>query len=250
MYVLARAVISLLFVLSFNSFACDLKVRFENYNDVNANSLVWYGIDVDYAKALLNAANCRYEFVSTPWGRSLSMLESGEIDLVLGVTKTKEREQFAYFIGPQRIETIVLVTTKKTPVEISSIRDLTHLEKPVAVHRGAYYGEEFSQMMRKLGKADRRFITVEDNQTKINLLKKGKIIGFLEEKGSMQYQIMHNPDFHDLQVTSFVIHSTPVYYAFSKKSISKDLYMQLQAGFLSEQHKIQRQAINTKYKIQ
>jgi polar amino acid transport system substrate-binding protein len=231
-------------------FACDIKVRFENYKEANANTLIWYGLDVDYAKALLSAANCSYSFISTPWGRALNMLEDGEIDLVMGVTKTKQREKFAYFIGPQRAETIVLVTKKGAPININSLQDLIRLDKPIAVHRGAYYGEEFTTMMRKLGNADRRFITVEDNQTKINLLKKGKIIGFLEEKGSMQYQIMNNPDFHDLEVTSFVIHSTPVYYAFSKKSISNELYQHLQASFQSVQHQQQWQAINVKYKLQ
>lgn len=44
-----------------------------------------HGLDVDFARALLDEFGCNYRFVSVPWGRALKMLEIGEIDMMLSV---------------------------------------------------------------------------------------------------------------------------------------------------------------------
>jgi len=71
--------------------------------------LSWYGLGVDFAKAFLEEADCSYKFVSLPWGRSIKMLETGEIAMMLSMSPNKQRERFAYFIVPQRNETILFV---------------------------------------------------------------------------------------------------------------------------------------------
>ncbi|CAM4434194.1 MULTISPECIES: substrate-binding periplasmic protein [Pseudoalteromonas] len=223
----------LLALLCQNVFACELVVRFENYaaqSKLN-DDLVWHGMDVDFAKALLDEAGCSYRFVSIPWGRALKLLEEGDIDLILSVTKTPVREQFAYFIGPQRMETIVFAMNSGEPHQLDSLESLFHLSKPIAIQRNAYYGEAFTARLARRTDSETQFIYVPDNQVKLNLLKKGRIAGFLEEKFNILYQSKNNPDFEKFAISSLVINENPVYFAFSKARTSSERLQRLSQAF-------------------
>ncbi|TMN70854.1 transporter substrate-binding domain-containing protein, partial [Pseudoalteromonas maricaloris] len=81
-------------------------------------------------------AGCDYQFINVPWGRALKMLAEGKLDMMLSVTRTSEREQFAYFIGPQRMETIVFAMNRSRPFTVNSLTDLFALPVPVAIQKG------------------------------------------------------------------------------------------------------------------
>lgn len=202
--------------------ACEMTVRFENYAAQSRldEEKGWHGMDVDFAKALLDEAGCSYKFVSIPWGRSLKMLEAGNIDLVLSVTRTQERTEFAYFVGPQRMETIVFAMNAERLFNVDSMDDLFSLPVPVAIQQGAFYGRTFTERHSKRLGDETQFIFVPDNQTKLSLLKHGRIAGFLEEKFNIIFQSTNHPDFMTIKIAPLVVNQSPVYFAFSKKSVS------------------------------
>jgi polar amino acid transport system substrate-binding protein len=37
--------------------------------------MAWHGMDVDFAKALLEQADCKYRFVDMAWGRAIDLLK-------------------------------------------------------------------------------------------------------------------------------------------------------------------------------
>ncbi|RXF03661.1 transporter substrate-binding domain-containing protein [Pseudoalteromonas sp. PS5] len=231
--------------------ACELVVRFENYAAQSKldEDLVWHGMDVDFAKALLDEVGCRYRFVSIPWGRALKLLEEGEIDLILSVTKTPLREQYAYFIGPQRMETIVFAMNAHAPYQLDSLESLFHLSKPIAIQRNAYYGEAFTQRLKQRKDNETQFIFVPDNQVKLNLLKKGRIAGFLEEKFNILYQSQNNPDFEMFTINSLIINEDPVYFAFSKKRTSIERLQRLTQAFERLKRSGKLNQITEKYSV-
>ncbi|QTL36846.1 substrate-binding periplasmic protein [Pseudoalteromonas viridis] len=230
---------------------CELVVRFENYAAQSRldSTLKWHGLDVDFARALLDEAGCDYQFINVPWARALKMLADGELDMVLSVTRTPEREQFAYFIGPQRMETIVFAMNQLRPYSLQTLADLFKLPVPVAVQKGAFYGHVFNEMLlREQTKAEsQRFIYVADNQRKLSLLKHGRIAGFLEEKFNVLYQSQHNPDFAQITVSPLVVNREPVYYALSKQSVSAKDRRLLAAAFERLQHSGRLKQILAKY---
>ncbi|WP_194710101.1 substrate-binding periplasmic protein [Pseudoalteromonas sp. S16_S37] len=230
---------------------CELIVRFENYSaqSLQDEQMRWHGLDVDFAKALLDEAGCSYRFVSIPWGRALKMLELGEIDLMLSVSKTAQRMRFAYFIGPQREENIVFATNATRPFFIESLEALFSLPKPVAIQRGAYYGEAFEARMKKEIDSEEKFIYVPDNQLKLNLLRHGRISGFLEEKYNIVYQRQYNPDFIEIEIAPFIVNVEPVYIALSKQSVSRPIIDKLLIAFerLNDAGKFEQ--ILKKYKL-
>ncbi|WP_261594591.1 substrate-binding periplasmic protein [Pseudoalteromonas holothuriae] len=230
---------------------CELIVRFENYSAQSQQDaqLRWHGLDVDFAKALLDDAGCGYRFISIPWGRALKMLELGEIDLMLSVSKTAQRMRFAYFIGPQRQENIIFATNAKTPYYVKSIEALFSLPKPVAIQRGAYYGAKFEARMKQEVDSESQFLYVPDNQHKLNLLRHGRISGFLEEKYNIIYQTQHNPDFVEIEIAPLIVNQEPVYIALSKQSVSQSTIEQLKNAFERLEHAGKFDQILKKYQL-
>ncbi|KAF7775592.1 polar amino acid transport system substrate-binding protein [Pseudoalteromonas citrea] len=230
---------------------CEYVVRFEDYGAQSKldKALNWHGLDVDFAKALLDEVGCNYRFVSVPWGRALKMLEIGEIDMMLSVSKTAQRMRYAYFIGPQRMETIVFAMNAKHIYEVPSVEALFTLSSPVAIQRDAYYGDTFEKRMVQEQDVDNHFIYVPDNQLKLNLLRHGRISGFLEEKYNILYQTQNNPDFMAIILSPLIVNEEPVYYAFSKQTISKVQYHKLKDAFTVIKNSGKLSQILKKYKL-
>ncbi len=57
----------------------------------------WSGVDMDLTKALLDEAQCNFTVLEVSWARALIMLNSGDIDLVLNVSKTIERGRLLFY---------------------------------------------------------------------------------------------------------------------------------------------------------
>lgn len=222
-----------LFLFSTRALSCELVVRVEDYaaqshRDENQQ---WQGIDIELTKALLNQAGCSYRFVPVPWGRALKMLEVGELDVMLSVSKTTERTKFAHFIGPQRIEKIKIVSKADPTIVVSSFKDILKIPLPLGIQEGAYYGESFNAFNKTLAPADRYFFKVPNNDTKLSLLIKNRIFGFLEEQLNIEYEIRHELTPKDVFVHPIIVNQAPVYFAFSKESVSNNQLKAIERAF-------------------
>jgi polar amino acid transport system substrate-binding protein len=227
-------VLFLLFVLvGTPALGCELMVRFEQYppQAYMDDDQQWHGMDVDFAKALLDEAGCSYHFVRIPWGRALGMLEHGKLDMMLSVSKNPQRQQFAHFLGPQRQENIVLVSLTSSPITMSKFNNLETFDKPIAIQQGAYYGKKFAELLARDSKENSHFITIPNSEAKLSLLRKGRVSGVIEEKLNILYEIKNNSQFGDTVVYPVVIHVNPVYYAFSQASIKPALLTKLSKAF-------------------
>lgn len=232
----------ILFLSSCSLFACDLTVRLEEYSaqsQIKHNK--WQGLDVELTQLLLDEAKCRYTFEALPWGRSLKLLADGQIDMMLTVSKTPERTAYAHFIGPQRQETLVFAS-KQMNNEVSSFDKLFALPLPFAVQRGAFYGEAFEHALNRDPSRKQQVIFVTDNQSKVALLKSNRISGYLEAKLNIIFEMEHVDELADLQIHPLVVNQAPVYYAFSKKSVSKRTLIKLSEAYyrLKKQNKFKK----------
>jgi len=221
-----------LLLLSIASYSCQLVVRMENFNPESrlTPNKSWKGIDVELIQKLLMQAGCQFSIIELPWARSLDMLANGEIDMMINVTKTKEREASFNFIGPIRNEVIVLATDAETPVILSNITDILKLEKPIAVQRGSFYGPVIEKL--RLSKAGKdNFVQVIDNDTKILLMRAGRISGFLEAKRNLTIGPERIARYEGIWFHPLIIHQSPVYFALSKKSVKAPLFKRIQSAF-------------------
>lgn len=245
---LKRLFASILILLSFNVWSCDLVVRVEDYaaQSHRDDNQQWQGIDIDLTKALLDQAGCSYRFVPVPWGRALKMLESGELDLMLSVSQTPERIEFAHFIGPQRIEKIKIVSKANPTIVIKSFADLLKLPLPIGIQEGAFYGASFNDFISNTHSAEQYFFKVPNNDTKLSLLIKNRIYGFLEEQLNIEYEIRNHLAPKDVFIHPLVINQAPVYFAFSKKAVSAKHIIKIENAFKTlEQSDVFKQILNT-----
>ena len=227
-----RLVAVLFCFIAFNSYSCQLDVRLEQYapESQKNKSNNWFGVDIELTQALLTEAQCRYSILEISWARALVMLAHGELDMMLNVSKTSEREKSYYFIGPIRNEVIVFATYKNSNYVLTSIDDIIKLDKPIAIQRNAYYGEAIEYLLQH-EKHHKMFINVTDNETKLKLLKRGRISGFLEARRNIIHGVKSDNNFKGVWFSNLEIHNNPVYFALSKKSINLELKQKISQSF-------------------
>lgn len=140
---MAKLLLIFLSLITFNAYSCPLNICLQHYSPESHKNTSndWFGIDINLTEALLNEVQCNFNILEIPWARALLMRASGESDILINVSKTQEREQVYYFIGPIRNEEIVFATYKKLNYNLAEINDILRLDKPIAIQRNAYYGE-------------------------------------------------------------------------------------------------------------
>lgn len=79
----------------------------EPYHFIGANGDV-RGLDIELVKAIAEGAGCSLEFLQGNWASLLRLVQVGELDLLVGATRTPEREEFAWFSDPYREEAFML----------------------------------------------------------------------------------------------------------------------------------------------
>lgn len=220
-------------VHSAESQSCDLRVRIYDFPPlaVQDSEGRWSGMDIDYARVLLDKTGCKYTFTNMPWARGLRMIELGTLDLMLNVSKTEQRKESMYFVGPQRQEVMRLISKKGRLPKITQWQQLDTMDAIFMRQRGTYVGDRFEQALKKNPNLSSRLVSLADTGIRIEMLKRGRGDGFFAESTYLYNQLQTNPAFTDVEVHPLVIHSAPVYYAFSKASISASLMVKIRAAY-------------------
>ena len=91
---------------------------------------------------LLHSKNHKTDIIIMPWARILFMLKNAnsEIDGVIGIWRTKEREEYVLFSEPYYENQLCLVKHVDSDFEYSSLDDLT--DKLIGVGRNYDYSDE------------------------------------------------------------------------------------------------------------
>ena len=238
-----RLLLFCLLLFSAHLLACQLTVRLEHFipqaQRIDDNQ--WHGVDFELTDTLLSEAGCQYQIIELPWARALESLIHGSIDMMLNVTKTEKRALNYYFIGPTNNESIVLAIRNDLPVTLKKAEDILTLSQPIAIQRLAFYGEIIDKLL-KDPKNKNNFIQVVDNEEKFYLLRSGRISGFLEAKRNLVTDTKNTPRYQDIGFAPLILHQSPVYYAFSKRSINLALFKKLSSAFerLQAKNKIEK----------
>jgi polar amino acid transport system substrate-binding protein len=222
----------LFFILfSINVFAqpCHLSIRSYPYQPLayKTPDNQWHGLNVAFINQLLPLLGCQLKYVEIPFARSIKMLKEGKVDVMLSVSKTPEREKTLAFIGPVRLETMLLVTNNTIHKKITSLADIINIKGKIGLRRGTYIGNAFEQLMNNDANFAKRIISISNTTQMIEMLNKKKIVGFFEEELHFHHQKRMNSDYKELNIQPLSVTTEPVYIAFSKKSVSKDLLAQL-----------------------
>lgn len=90
----------------------------------------WYDLHHRLLTLLTDEAGCTLDVIGSPWPRSLTLLQQGKIDLMLTMSYTAERNQYADFIGIHYMEESVLVLHKDQLAKVKQLADIKLLPGP------------------------------------------------------------------------------------------------------------------------
>ena len=209
---------------------CILSVRIESDHDnnfftsYNENKLFLRSYAL--LKALIAKTSCSLEPLPLPNGRAVMMLENGSLAIMMGLSKTSERAQFSYFLGPHHTEKIVVVGHKNLQNKVTNLSDILALKGLISVTNGAYYGAEWESALQDHMALKQRIVQLSENQQKFSMLTKERVDVTLEDE-RVADELLKEDSFKNHYAKLFTLHENFVYFAFSKKRISEKLYNEL-----------------------
>jgi len=222
--VITFSFIILVSLTSFNGLARNLNVGWElwfpfQYRN-KAQELV--GLDIEIFKTVIKRAGLQADYVELPWKRHLRYIESGEIDIAFGASYTKEREKYAYFSIPYRLETVKLFVLKGSKVQLNSLTDIINRDFLLGIETGYYYGDKFEKLMQssKFKEHTNEVLDIEQN---ISMLLKGRINGLLADPNTINAFCEKYKITGELEQFPLDIYQTDVHMMLSRKSLNTEV---------------------------
>ncbi|MEZ5448098.1 MAG: transporter substrate-binding domain-containing protein [Thiolinea sp.] len=93
-----------------------IKVRVSNfppYYFYDQASEQWLGMVIEIMNAIEEKSGLEFEYTELPRKRAFNDIKTGDLDIMLNITRTPEREEFLDFIGVCAFERMSLVIKKK-----------------------------------------------------------------------------------------------------------------------------------------
>jgi polar amino acid transport system substrate-binding protein len=208
----------------------------------------WQGVAIDVFRLLAIKSKCQVKIVNVPWDRTVDSLSRGKIDALSMFTFSEERAKFSYFIGPHYKEAIVLVVSKVLHESIEQPQDLMTFQGLIGKTQGSYYGEELNGLLKSKEVAS-RLVNIVSNQRSIEMLKMGRLDAVIEELSVVNYLFNTGVLDKNEYMVKLKFSLNPVYFGFSKKSVTPDRLKTLQTSWLELRDSEQVRQIYQKYHL-
>lgn len=194
----------------------------EPYQFKNVDNTV-QGLDIELITAVTDAMSCKVEFVQGTWVELLDSLQNGEVDLLLGASKTKSREEFAYFSEPYRSEEYVLYIRADDAIRAaySDVQEFVDKGSTIGLVGDYYYGDNISDMLDDASTAD-QFKFAIMGELNIARLLDMDIDGFLEDSFVGASMLRRKALGEYIQAHDFTINTGDIYVMFSQESVTEE----------------------------
>jgi len=191
------------------------------------------GLSLDLLRPAARQLGLQIEVVVCPFPRCLKLAQSGEVDIVAGLIRTKERETFLHFLQPAMmnfLSSFAIYSKLDQPVEVRQVSDLTG--HSVAVMREAAYFPEFDNA-EGINK-----VAVASEAVSLDMVNKGRVqfaitveqtaAGSFQSAGLTEADLKRQPYHYEQNIRGYL--------AFSRKSPNYQWVSQLET-LLSQQYK-------------
>ena len=206
--------------------ACVLNVGWEEwYPFIYKENAKFSGSEYEMLTRLAAKAGCQLEFTLEPWDNSLKLLAEGKLDMLYGASRTAERETFAQYSIPYRLEQIVLAVplgasesalapgqTAISLAEWLAQKNAAGQPRKLGLITAYFYGEQLEQILRDPARQP-QLHQVRWDQKLHNQLSEERIDGYLIEASVVQSQ--KTETVHWLNIREF--RSEPLHLMFSRK---------------------------------
>ncbi|GAA6204276.1 transporter substrate-binding domain-containing protein [Thalassotalea sp. SU-HH00458] len=180
------------------------------------------GLDLDIFNAIIKQANLSVTYTELPWKRHLNYIKTGDMDLAMGASYSKDRAQYADYSIPYRQETVKLYVKKGqvNSIILNKLADLISSPYMIGVEGGYYYGKAYQELI-KQSKFRAQINEVIDIEQNVQLLLKGHIDGFLVDPVTMNAFVNKYKMQGEFEQHPITIYSDDIYIMISKKLADK-----------------------------
>jgi polar amino acid transport system substrate-binding protein len=181
------------------------------------------GLDIELITAVIKNMGCQLTYQQGTWVDLLVALKQGEVDLLLGASKTEARERFALFSDAYRMEEFSLYIRKGDKVRASyeTISEFSQNDSRIGIVEDYVYGPDVSMLLDS-PESSKYFVNAIIGEINVARLLDEDIDGYLEDsfvgssllrrKALSQYIIAHG----------VTIQTGNAYVMFSKLSVTPE----------------------------
>ncbi len=189
------------------------------------------GLDVEVLTALAKQAGIEIVFKEFPWKRILFYVENGELDMTSGASKAPEREVYAYYSEPYRMESAVMFVRKGTSANyaLNELKDILSGSFQLGVEREYHYGENYAELMKNEAFA-KHVQVVNRAELNYNKLLRNRIDGFLVDPFVGAAYLKRNKLADRIETHPMPIYSDAIHFLVSKKTSHPSLVERLNAS--------------------
>lgn len=205
--------------------ACELSVGWDPwapYHFMGPDGTV-QGMDIELVSTLADQVDCELEFVQGNWASLLKLIRLGELDVLLGATRTEAREAFARFSSPYRDEVFSLYVrpgeVEQHPGE--TLRDLLSNDFRLGVTQGYIYSDPVTQLQMAAEFSD-QFFEATVGEQHFARLTEHTIDGFLEDPFVVAAITRRRGWENRVNAHPMTFSSSPVRMMFSRESVAAD----------------------------
>ena len=204
--------------------SCTLKLGFEAWEPYQYVGMDQKpaGLDIELVQAVAAKMNCEIVPQQGTWVELIAGIKAGEVDMLLGASKTAAREGFAYFSDSYRKEQFVLFVRTEDVAGLpqNSMPEFLSAGKKLGIVSEYFYGDELAQLY-----ADDQFKAnfVEASVSELNLarLMDEEIDGMLEDRFVATSMLRRKGLDKSVSPHSISLGDNDVYVMFSKSSVDE-----------------------------
>ena len=206
------------------------------------------GLDVELVQAVTDEMQCSLNVVQGSWVELLTQLRDGEVDFVMGASKTDDRQEFAYFSTPYRQERFQLyVRNEDANLPLDSLKSFIEAGHKVGVVNEYYYGDDVAALYADENLRN-KFVGAIISELNMARLLDEEVDGLLEDSFVGASILRRKGLDKYIQPHAISLGSSDVYVMFSKSSVTEQQVEQFNAGLAKIRQNGQYNQIIDKYR--
>jgi polar amino acid transport system substrate-binding protein len=202
------------FVLGFDAW--------EPYQYVDVGERV-AGLDIELVAAVVENMGCQLTYQQGTWVDLLMALKEGEVDILLGASKTDAREQFAFFSDSYRMEEFSLYIRNgdNERAEYQTLSDFIQNASKIGIVGDYLYGPDVSAYLDNPD-TSKYFVNAIMGELNVARLLDGDIDGYFEDSFVGASLIRRKALSNYIVAHGITIQTGDAYVMFSQKSVTPE----------------------------
>ena len=202
---------------------CQLKLGFEAWEPYQYVGLDQKpaGLDIELVQAVAVKMNCEITPQQGTWVELIAGLKAGEVDMLLGASKTVAREEYAFFSEPYRQEQFVLFVraTEVAGLPQNTMTEFLSAGKKLGIVSEYFYGDELAKLYSD-DKLKANFVEAPLSELNLARLVDEEIDGMLEDRFVAASMLRRKGLDKTISPHSISLGDNEVYVMFSKTSVT------------------------------